>query len=93
MANCYGHDDFVVSALVLGHSIHKTMIALISENESKDTQNALQSVGRETLLVEEMDCSWMDSRFGGDRNGGLFGRPLGLRIKTHKISRVDLRRV
>ena len=93
MANCYGHDDFVVSALVLGHSIHKTTIALISENESKDTQNALQSVGWETLLVEEMDCSWMDSKFGGDRNSGLFGRPLGLRIKTLKISRVDLRRV
>ena len=53
----------------------------------------LQSVGWETLLVEEMDCSWMDSKFGGDRNSGLFGRPLGLRIKTLKISRVDLGRV
>ena len=53
MANCYGHDDFVVSVLVLGHSIHKTTIALISENESKDTQNALQSVGWETLLLKK----------------------------------------
>ena len=55
VANCYGHDDFAVSVLVLGHSIHKTTIALISENEGKDTQNALQSVGWETLLVDEMD--------------------------------------
>ena len=53
VANCYGHDDFVVSVLVLGHSIHKTTIALISENESKDTQNALQSVGWETLLLKK----------------------------------------
>ena len=35
----------------------------------------------------------MDSKFGGDRNSGRFGRPLGLRIKTLKISRVDLGRV
>ena len=53
VANCYGHDDCVVSVLVLGHSIHKTTIALISENESKDTQNALQSVGWETLLLKK----------------------------------------
>ena len=82
-------DDFVVPALVLGHSIqtfscYKTMIALISGNVSKDTQKALQSVGWETRLVEEMDCNWMDAKVGGDRNSGLFGRPLGHRIKgTH----------
>ena len=55
-------NDFVVPALVLGDLIqtftcHKTMIALISENVSKDTQKALQSVGWETRLVEEMDCN------------------------------------
>ena len=72
-------NDFVVPALVLGYSIqtfscHKTMIALISGNVSKDTQKALQSVGWETRLVEEMDCNWMDAKVGGDRNSGLFGR-------------------
>ena len=83
------NDDFVVPALVLGHSIqtfscHKNMIALTSGNVSKDTQKALQSVGWETRLVEEMDCNWMDAKVGGDRNSGLFGRPLGHRIKgTH----------
>ena len=60
------------------------MIALISRNVSKDTQKALQSVGWETRLVEEMDCNWMDAKVGGDRNSGLFGRPRGHRIKgTH----------
>ena len=69
-------------------------MALISENVSKATQNALQSVGWETRLVEEMNCNWMDAKVGGDRNSGLFGRPLGHRIKgTHKISCVELHRV
>ena len=83
------NDDFVVPALVLGQSIqtfscHKNMIALISRNVSEGTQNALQRVGWETRLVEEMDCDWMDAKVGGDRNSGLFGRPLGHRIKgTH----------
>ena len=82
-------NDFVVPALVLGYSIqtfscHKTMIALISGNVSKDTQKALQSVGWETRLVEEMDCNWMDAKVGGDRNSGVFGIPPRKRIKgTH----------
>ena len=82
-------DDFVVSALVLGNSIrtfscHTNMIALISKDVSENTRKALQSVGWKTRLVEEMDCDWMDAKVGGDRNSGLFGRPLGHRIKgTH----------
>ena len=83
------NDDFVVPSLVLGHSIrtfscHKNMIAFISENLSDATREALRSVGWDTRLVEEMDCSWMDAKVGGDRNSGFFGRPLGHRIKgTH----------
>ena len=82
-------DNFVVSALVLGNSIrtfscHTNMIALISKDVSENTRKALQSVGWKTRLVEEMDCDWMDAKVGGDRNSGLFGRPLGHRIKgTH----------
>ena len=83
------NDDFVVPALVLGNSIrtfscHTNMIALISKDVSENTRKALQSVGWKTRLVEEMDCDWMDAKVGGDRNSGLFGRPLGHRIKgTH----------
>ena len=82
-------DDFVVSALVLGNSIrtfscHTNMIALISKDVSENTRKALQSVGWKTRVLEEMDCDWMDAKVGGDRNSGLFGRPLGHRIKgTH----------
>ena len=83
------NDEFVVPSLVLGHSIrkfscHKNMVAFISVSVSEATRKALQSVGWETRVVEEMDCNWMDAKVGGDRNSGLFGRPLGHRIKgTH----------
>ncbi|KAJ7362067.1 hypothetical protein OS493_013156 [Desmophyllum pertusum] len=83
------NDDFVVPALVLGHSIRtfscqKNMIAFISERVSEGTRKALQSVGWNTRLVEEMDCEWFDAKVGGERNSGLFARPLGYRIKgTH----------
>ena len=82
-------ENFASSALVLGHSIRtfscqKNMIALISETVDEATRKALQSVGWETRLVEEMDCDWLDAKLGGDRNSGLFGKPLGYRIKgTH----------
>ena len=82
-------DDFVVPSLVLGHSIrtlscHKKMIAFISENLSDTTREVLRSVGWDTRSVEEMDCNWMDTKVGGDRNSGFFGRPLEHRIKgTH----------
>ncbi|KAJ7362064.1 hypothetical protein OS493_013153 [Desmophyllum pertusum] len=82
-------EDFAVPALVLGHSIRtfscqKNMIALISETVSEGTRKALQSVGWNTRLVEEMDCEWLDAKVGGERNSGLFARPLGYRIKgTH----------
>ncbi|XP_078347773.1 glycogenin-1-like [Oculina patagonica] len=83
------NDDFAVPALVLGHSIRtfscqKNMIAFISERVSEGTRKALQSVGWNTRLVEEMDCNWLDAKLGGDRNSGWFGKPLGHRIKgTH----------
>ena len=83
------NDLFVVPALVLGHSIHtfscqKNMIVFISEKVSEGARKALQRVGWETRLVEEMDCYWLDAKLGGDRNSGLFGKPLGHRIKgTH----------
>ena len=83
------NDDFAVAALVLGHSIRtfscqRNMIALISEKVSEDTRNALQSVGWNTRSVEEMDCEWLDAKVGGERNSGLFGKPLGHRIRgTH----------
>ena len=83
------NNDFVVPALVLGNSIrtfscHTNMIALISKDVSENTRKALQSVGWKTRLVEEMHCDRMDAKVGGDRNSGLFGRPLGHRIKgTH----------
>ena len=82
-------DKFAVPSLVLGHSIrtfscHKNMIVLISERVSEGTRKALQTVGWEIRLVEEMDCDWLDAKLGGDRNSGLFGKPLGHRIKgTH----------
>jgi len=83
------NDDFVVPALVLGHTIdmfscQKNMIAFISESVSVGARNALRSVGWDTRLVEEMDCNWLDVKLGGERNRGIFGRPLGHRIKgTH----------
>jgi len=82
-------DRFAVPALVLGHSIrtfscHKNMMVLISGSVSEGTSKALKSVGWEIRLVEEMDCDWLDEKLGGDRNTGLFGKPLGYRIKgTH----------
>lgn len=82
-------ENFASAALVLGHSIRtfscqKNMIALISETVSEGTRKALQSVGWETRLVEEMDCNWLDAKLGGDRNSGLLGKPLGYRIRgTH----------
>ena len=83
------NDEYAVPALVLGHSIRtfscqKNMVAFISETVSEGTRKALQSVGWETRLVEEMDCNWMDAKLGGDRNSGWFGKPLGRGIKgTH----------
>ena len=83
------NEEFVIPTLVLGHSIRtfscqKNMIVFISEAVSETARKALQSVGWDTRLVEEMDCNWMDARVGGDRNSGFFGRPLGHRIKgTH----------
>ena len=64
------------AALVLGHSIttfscQRNMIALISETVSEGTRKALQSVGWETRLVEEMDCHWLDAKLGGDRRSGI----------------------
>ncbi|XP_078347238.1 glycogenin-1-like [Oculina patagonica] len=82
-------ENFASAALVLGHSIRtfscqKNMIALISETVSEATRKALQSVGWNTRLVEEMDCNWLDAKLGGDRNSGWLGKPLGYRIKgTH----------
>ena len=83
------NDLFVVPTLVLGHSIRtfscqKNMMVFISEKVSEGARKALQSVGWETRVVEEMDCDWLDAKLGGDRNSGLFGKPLGHRIKgTH----------
>ena len=83
------NDEFVVPALVLGHSIrtfscHKGMIAFIAKSVSEDSRKSLQNVGWETRLVEEMDCNWLDVKMGGNRNRGFFGRPLGYRIRgTH----------
>ncbi|XP_020632367.1 WD repeat-containing protein 66-like [Orbicella faveolata] len=69
-------DKFAIPALVLGHSIrtfscHKNMVVLISERVSQGTRKALQSVGWEIRLVEEMDCDWLDAKLGGDRNGKI----------------------
>lgn len=83
------NDEFVVPALVLGHSIttfscQKNMIAFIAEEMSEGSRKALQSVGWETRLVEEMDCDWLDGKLGGQMNQGFFSRPGGNRIKgTH----------
>ncbi|XP_078346775.1 glycogenin-1-like [Oculina patagonica] len=83
------NDDFAPPTLVLGHSIRtfscqKNMIAFVSEKVSEGTRKALQSVGWNTRLVEEIDCSWMDAKVGGDRNSGWFSKPLGHGIRgTH----------
>ena len=83
------NEDFAAPTLVLGHSIRtfscqKNMIAFVSEQVSEGTRKALQSVGWETRVVEEMDCAWLDAKIGGDRNSGWFGKPLGHRIRgTH----------
>jgi len=83
------NDKFVVPALVLGYSLRtfscqKNMIVFISEEVSTDAVKALQNVGWKTRFVEEMDCNCLDAKIGGDRNSGLFGRPLGHRIRgTH----------
>ena len=83
------NDDFIPAVVVLGHSIrtfscHNNMIVFISEEVSENAVKALQSVGWETRLVEEMDCNWLDVKMGGDRNSGFLGRPRGHRIRgTH----------
>ena len=83
------NDDFVVPALVLGHSIstfscQKNMIAFISDSVTEGSRKAMRSVGWETRVVEEMDCNWLDMKIGGQRNRGFLGRPQGYRIKgTH----------
>lgn len=83
------NDEFIVPTLVLGHSLRtfscqKNMIAFISKDVSEGAVRALQSVGWETRLVEEMDCNWLDAKMGGNRNSGFFAKPLGKRIRgTH----------
>lgn len=83
------NDEFIVPTLVLGHSLRtfscqKNMIAFISNDVSGGAVRALQSVGWETRLVEEMDCNWLDAKMGGNRNSGFFAKPLGKRIRgTH----------
>lgn len=83
------NDEFIVPTLVLGHSLRtfscqKNMIAFISNDVSDGAVRALQSVGWETRLVEEMDCNWLDAKMGGNRNSGFFAKPLGKRIRgTH----------
>ena len=83
------NDEFIVPALVLGYSIRKfscqkNMIAFISADVSEGAVKALQSIGWETRLVEEMDCGRLDAKIGGDRNSGFFGKPRGYRIRgTH----------
>ena len=57
------------------------MIAFVSEKVSEGTRKALQNVGWETCVVEEMDCDWLDAKLGGDHNSGWFGKPLGHRIR------------
>ena len=63
------NDEFVVPALVLGHSLRtfscqKNMIAFISEEVNTGAVKALQNVGWKTRLVEEMDCNWLDAKKG-----------------------------
>ena len=83
------NEDFAAPTLVLGNSIRtfscqKNMVAFVSEMVSEGTRKALQSVGWETRVVEEMDCDWLDAKLGGDRNSGWLGKPLGHRIRgTH----------
>ena len=83
------NDEFIVPTLVLGHSLRtfscqKNMIAFISNDVSGGAVRALQRVGWETRLVEEMDCNWLDAKMGGNRNSGFFAKPLGKRIRgTH----------
>ena len=83
------NDPFIVPTLVLGHSIRtfscqKNMIAFISKDVSEGSVRALQSVGWETRLVEEMDCNWLDAKTGSNTNSGFFGKPRGKRIRgTH----------
>lgn len=83
------NDEFIVPTLVLGHSLRtfscqRNMIAFISKDVSEGAVRALQSVGWETRLVEEMDCNWLDAKMGGNRNSGFFAKPLGKRIRgTH----------
>ena len=83
------NDEFIVPVLVLGYTIQKfscqkKMIAFISAEVSEGAVKALQNVGWETRLVEEMDCNWLDAKIGGDRNSGFFGKPPGHRIRgTH----------
>ena len=80
------NDNLIVPSLVLGHSIRtfscqKNMIALISERVSGTAAKALQRVGWETRVVDELDCNWMDAELGGQANMDLFKKQ---RIKgTH----------
>ena len=78
------NDEFIPPALNLAHSLrtfscNKNMISFISEELSEGAVKALQNVGWETRVVEEMDCSWLDAKIGRGRNNSLSSSLRGAR--------------
>ena len=71
------NDNYAVGAVYLGYvlrklSCHHKMIALVSSDVSAASQDALHKVGFDVLVVESLDCNWMD------RQKGILERSLGI---------------
>ncbi|CAB3996804.1 Hypothetical predicted protein, partial [Paramuricea clavata] len=73
------NDDLATGAVTLGYilqkfSCHKKLTALVTEDLSVNSRDILKKVGYEVLLVEGLDCNWMDSLKGNPRkNIGIPG--------------------
>lgn len=73
------NDDLATGAVTLGYilqkfSCHKKLTALVTEDLSVKSRDILKKVGYEVLLVEGLDCNWMDSLKGNPKkNIGIPG--------------------
>ncbi|XP_028406037.1 glycogenin-1-like [Dendronephthya gigantea] len=63
------NDDLATGAVALGYilqrfSCHRKLTALVTKDLSESTRDVLKKVGYEVMLVEGLDCNWMDRRKG-----------------------------
>ena len=85
-----GNDAVALPAIVSGHTIRmfsceRRMIALVSRAVSETTRAALVAVGYEIIVVESLDCNWMDVQEGrSKRNLGFPGTYMRLYIWSYE---------